>query len=242
MQKFIPYYRVSTKKQGNSHLGLEAQTSSVENYVRTCSGEIITSFTEIETAGNKDKISIGQQVSIESLLRKRPLLLEAINTAQTHNAILVVKESSRLTRFSLLLEFLLKSNLQFVCADSPNDTPFITKLKTSLAEEELLRISERTKAALAALKARGFVRDNSNHGLTKDNIQKGIEKRIELALQNENNRRATGYIMSLQKAGYTFQKMADELNNNGFKSSRNKEFYASSVHMLWNRAISKTNL
>lgn len=203
MKKYIAYYRCSTEKQNISHLGLEAQKASVENYVTISGGEIICDFTEIETAGNKDKISVGQQISIESLLRKRPLLLEAIKKAEAENAILVVKESSRLTRYSLLMEFLLKGEIKFECADAPGDTPFIVKLKTSLAEEELLRISERTKAALAALRTRGFKRDTTKHGLTPENIKKGESRRKELAAMNDNNRKASGYISSLRSAGYT---------------------------------------
>jgi DNA invertase Pin-like site-specific DNA recombinase len=237
MNKYICYYRVSTTKQKNSHLGLEAQRNSVENYVKFVGGIIEAEFTEIETAGNKDKISVNQQVSIESLLRKRPLLLEAIRKAEAIGARLVVKESSRLTRFSLLMEFLLKSEIKFEFADAPSDTPFIVKLKTSLNEEELLRISSRTKDALLALKARGFKRDTSKHGLTNEIIKKGIEKRKELAMSNENNRKASGYIILLRNAGKTLQQIADKLNAEGFRSSRGKGFRPSNVLMLLNRAL-----
>ncbi len=234
-KKFIAYYRCSTQKQNESHLGLEAQKAIVEYYIDSIGGELLIEFTEVETAGNKDKISVGQQISIESLLRKRPILLEAIRRAEVEDAILIVKESSRLTRYSLLMEFLLKSNLKFQCAEAPSDTPFICKLKTSLMEEELLLISARTKSALKALKDRGFKRDTSKHGLTEENIKKGQERRKELALLNENNRKASGYISSLRKTGYTLQAIADKLNDEGFRSSRGKIFRPSNVQMLIRR-------
>jgi len=238
MNTYISYMRVSTMKQNNSHLGLEAQLNSIENYVRSKDGEIIKSFTEIETAGSKDRISISQQVSIQSLLRKRPLLLQAIKLAETTGGIIICKESSRLTRFSLLMEFLLKSSVIFVFADAPNDTPFLVKLKTSLNEEELLRISERTKSALKALKDRGFIKKKRETiGLTLDIIKKGIQRKIELAALNENNRKASGYIIMLRKSGLTFQQIADKLNSEGFQSSMGKTFMTGNVFMLYTRAL-----
>ncbi len=242
MKKYITYFRVSTVKQNISHLGLEAQKSSVEQYVKNVNGEIIDSFTEVETAGSKDKISVDKQVSIESLLSKRPLLLNALKLAETNGAIIVVKESSRLTRYSLLMEFLLKSGITFEFADAPSDTAFIVKLKTSLAEEELLRISERTKAALKALKDRGFKRDTSKHGLTEENIKKGKDRRKELATLNDNNRKASGYIILLRNSGSTLQQIADKLNSEGFRSSRGKLFRPSNVLMLLNRALQTNEL
>lgn len=229
--------RVSTTRQNNSHLGLEAQKSAIENYVRLKGGEIIDSITECESAGNRDKISVHQQISIQSLLRKRPLLLEAIKKAELSGATIVVKESSRLTRFSLLMEFLLKSSITFEFADAPNDTPFLVKLKVSINEEELLRISERTTVALKALRDRGFQRDTSKHGLTLENIKKGTQRKIELAALNENNRKASGYIIMLRKSGYTFQKIADTLNQDGFQTSMGKSFMPATVYMLYRRAI-----
>ncbi|MEI6487723.1 MAG: recombinase family protein [Bacteroidota bacterium] len=237
IKKYISYYRVSTVKQNISHLGLESQKSSVELFVKNVGGEIIDSFTEVETAGSKDKISVDKQVSIESLLSKRPLLLSALKLAETNGAIIVAKESSRLTRYSLLMEFLLKSGITFEFADAPSDTAFIVKLKTSLAEEELLRISERTKAALKALKDRGFKRDTSKHGLTEENIKKGKDRRKELASLNDNNRKASGYIILLRNSGSTLQQIADKLNSEGFRSSRGKQFRPSNVLMLLNRAL-----
>lgn len=238
MKKYISYLRVSTVKQNNSHLGLEAQQSAIENYVRSTGGEIINSFTEIETAGSKDRISISQQVSIQSLLRKRPLLLQAIKLAESTGSIIICKESSRLTRFSLLMEFLLKSSVTFVFADAPNDTPFLVKLKTSLNEEELLRISERTKSALKALKDRGFEKKKrETNGLTSEITKKGKERNMELAELNENNRKASGYISMLRKSGMTFQQIADTLNNEGFQSSQGKTFQTGNVFMLYKRAI-----
>ncbi len=236
--KFLAYYRCSTKVQHVSHLGLDAQKFSVENYVRSVGGEIIDSIIEVETAGSKDTISIDKQISIESMLRKRPLLFKAIKKAQETGATLITKESTRLTRYSLLLDFLLNSNLKFICADAPMDTPFILRLKTGLAEEELLKISERTRNALLALKRRGFVKNNlRQHVFSKENNEKAIQRLKELAYENENNKRASSFIFLLREhSKMTFDNIAKKLNGDNFRTSRGKYFTACSVRLLWLRA------
>ena len=236
--KYIPYYRVSTARQNVSHLGLEAQKASVENYIESVKGEIIVEYTEVESGGNKDRISVDNHLSIESLLSSRPILLKAVQKAKEENAILVVKEAGRLSRFSLLIDYMLSCNIQFVCSDSPKDTPFIIKLKTSLNEEELLRISERTKNALRALKERGYVFKPKKNYFTEGVIKKATERRIEIARQNPNNKRAMGYIKQLrEQSKFTFQSIANKLNYEGFKTSRGKKFTPKAVQLLYVRAI-----
>ncbi|MBI3500992.1 MAG: recombinase family protein [Bacteroidetes bacterium] len=233
MKKYIAYYRVSTQKQKHSGLGLDAQKFSVETYVQSVDGVIIESFTEIETAANKDRIRMDSHVSIDTLLKKRPLLLKAINTAKKEGAILVVKEASRLSRFSLLIDFLLSSNVEFVSAESPRDTPLIIKLKTSLNEEEILRISERTRSALKALKERGK-KLGTPENLTDEAREKGTKVIIRLAKENPNNKRAIGYVYALRKERkMTYQKIADRLNREGFRTSRGKSFYPKAVQILY---------
>jgi len=235
--RFIQYFRVSTNKQNISHLGLEAQRASTESYILSVKGEIVDEYTEIQSGGNKERISIDKHLSIESLLASRPILLKAIQKAQEENAIIVVKEASRLSRFSLLIDYLLSCNIQFVCADSPKDTPFIIKLKTSLNEEELLRISERTKNALKALKERGYVFKPKRNYFTPAVILKATARRIEIAKQNPNNKRAMGYIRQLrEQSGFTLQAIANKLNHEGFKTSRGNKFSAKTVQLLYIRA------
>ena len=81
MSKFIGYYRVSTKKQGESGLGLEAQRSSVQDFVSR-NGEMIAEFTDIESGKSNTRQGI----------------LDAIRMCADHGATLVVKEFSRITR------------------------------------------------------------------------------------------------------------------------------------------------
>jgi DNA invertase Pin-like site-specific DNA recombinase len=238
--KYISYYRVSTQKQSNSGLGLEAQRYVVEQYITQQKGEIFAEFIEIETAGNKDHISIGIDISIDKLLKKRPKLLEAIGLAQREKAVLVVKEGSRLSRFSLLIDFLLVSNVQFICADSPTDTPMIIKLKTAINEDELLKISERTRMALQAKKARGFNLGKPEN-LTDKAREISLKVRQRNAQEDKANKQASTLIVFYRKEGKTFQQIAEELNKAGYKARRGKPFQPSTIKMLFDRSNNTLN-
>lgn len=238
--KYISYYRVSTQKQGNSGLGLEAQRFAVEQYITHQKGEMVAEFMEVETAGNKDHISVGVDLSIEKLLKKRPKLLEAIGLVQREKAVLVVKESSRLSRFSLLIDFLLVSNIQFVCADSPTDTPMVIKLKTAINEDELLKISERTRKALQAKKARGFTLGKPEN-LTSKARENSLKVRQRNARENKANQQASTLIMFYRREGKTFLQIAEELNRAGYKARRGKPFQPSTIKMLYDRITAMKN-
>lgn len=135
----MPYYRVSTRKQGESGLGLEAQQSCVINYARTGSHEIIVSYQEIETGKRSD----------------RPELAKAIAYAKRAKATLVIAKLDRLARNVRFLSGLMESRIEFVCCDNPHANRLTLHILAAVAEDETRRISERTKAALAAYKARG---------------------------------------------------------------------------------------
>ncbi|MBC5775730.1 recombinase family protein [Pontibacter sp. KCTC 32443] len=237
MKKFVALYRVSTEKQNQSGLGLDAQKFAVESYVLLLGGEIIETFTEVVSGGaGKDRISTSNNLTTAKLLRKRPILQAAIDFCLKHNATLVVKEASRLTRYSLLMDFLLASKLDFVCADSPNDSPLIIKLKTALHEEELLKISERTKAALAAKKAAGH-RLGSPARPQPHALEKAVKARRNEASASKENRQAANLILMYRKDGKTFREIVDLLNRAEYKTTRDQPFTVSSVHMLYKRAM-----
>jgi DNA invertase Pin-like site-specific DNA recombinase len=110
-----------------------------------------------------------------------------------------------------------------------------TKLKTSINEEELLKISSRTKAALQAKKAR-VVTLGSPQNLTDASRNRSIAVRNENAMHNQNHK-MVGYIaMCRDKGGMTFQKIADRLNNENHKTTNGKKFYASTVLWLYEKS------
>lgn len=143
VKKFVAYYRVSTRKQGASGLGLDAQRAAVAGYLNGGSWKIVAEFTEIESGRRSD----------------RPALEEALAAARVHQAPLVVAKVDRLTRSVAFLSKLLEAGVDVRFADLPTiEGPtgrFMLQQMASVAELEAGLISSRTKAALAAAKERG---------------------------------------------------------------------------------------
>src|SRR6195256_4290258 len=140
---FIAYYRVSTARQGASGLGLEAQRAAVASYLNGGEWHIQAEFTEVESGRRVD----------------RPQLDRALAAARVHRAPLVVAKVDRLTRSVGFLSRLLEAGVEVRFADLPTiEGPtgrFMLQQMAAVAELEAGLISTRTKAALAAAKARG---------------------------------------------------------------------------------------
>lgn len=134
--QYVAYYRVSTQKQGQSGLGLEAQRRAVLNYARC---DPIAEFTEVESGKRDD----------------RPELAKAIQYASTNRAVLVIAKLDRLSRDVYFISGLLKSGVPIKAADIPNADNFQFHIMAAVAEKEREMISERTKVAIAAKRARG---------------------------------------------------------------------------------------
>jgi DNA invertase Pin-like site-specific DNA recombinase len=141
MPLFISYLRVSTDKQGRSGLGLEAQRAAVERHVSGAGGKIVAEFLEVESGGKKD----------------RPQLTAALAACRVHKkAVLIVAKLDRLARNVAFVSALMESGVEFVAADMPTVNRLTIHILAAVAEEEARMISARTKAALAAAKARGI--------------------------------------------------------------------------------------
>jgi DNA invertase Pin-like site-specific DNA recombinase len=137
--KFISYLRVSTAKQGQSGLGLEAQRTAVENYLNGGQWKVITEFTEVESGKHSN----------------RPQLAKALAACRVHKAKLVVAKLDRLSRNAAFLMTLRDSGVEFIAADMPEANTLTIGILAVVAQAEREAISTRTKAALAAAKARG---------------------------------------------------------------------------------------
>ena len=139
--RFISYLRVSTDKQGQSGLGLEAQRKAVADYLNGGDWELVDEVVEVESGKNN----------------KRPKLDEAINLCRAYNATLVVAKMDRLARDAHFLLGLQKAGVPFIAADNPQANELTVGILALVAEQERVAISKRTKDALAAAKARGQV-------------------------------------------------------------------------------------
>jgi DNA invertase Pin-like site-specific DNA recombinase len=140
-QKLIAYYRVSTAKQGASGLGLEGQEAAVAEYARATGGTLLRAYIEVETGKRAD----------------RPELAKALADAKRSKAVLVIAKLDRLARNVHFLSGLMEAGVEFVCCDMPSANRLTLHIMAAVAEDEAKRISERTKAALAAYKARGGI-------------------------------------------------------------------------------------
>jgi DNA invertase Pin-like site-specific DNA recombinase len=139
MTRFVAYFRVSTDRQGRSGLGLDAQREAVARHVAATGGRITAEFVEVES-GKRDA---------------RPQLAAALAACRAHRATLLIAKLDRLARKVHFVAGLMESGVPFVACDMPNATPFMLHVYAAVAEEEGRAISARTKAALAAAKARG---------------------------------------------------------------------------------------
>jgi DNA invertase Pin-like site-specific DNA recombinase len=139
MGDLVAYYRVSTPRQGQSGLGLEAQEASVTDYSRRGGHRILASYREVESGKRAD----------------RPELIKALAHAKRARAILIIAKLDRLARNVAFLANLLESGAEFLACDNPTANRLTIHILAAVAEDEARRISERTKAALAAYKARG---------------------------------------------------------------------------------------
>lgn len=136
---FVVYLRVSTARQGENGLGMEAQRAAVEAFARQHGGEIVGQFVEVESGKRAD----------------RPELARAMAAARKARAVLLIAKIDRLARNVSFISGLMDSGLDFVACDQPFASRLTLHILAAVAEDEARRISERTKAALAAAKARG---------------------------------------------------------------------------------------
>ncbi|WP_281172299.1 recombinase family protein [Adhaeribacter aquaticus] len=214
MRKYIAYYRVSTKMQGQSGLGLEAQRSSVRQFVKD-HDLILEEFTEVESGKKNNRVE----------------LITAIDRAKKKGATLIIAKLDRLSRNAAFIFTLRDSGVDFVCADMPEANTLTIGIFAVLAQHERELISSRTKAALKAKKEQGHILGTPGN-LTMDARSKGLKVRQQNAGQNKQNRQALTLIKIYREKGYTFQKIADELNKDGYITRNGRAFMKGTVHHL----------
>lgn len=216
----IAYYRVSTQKQGQSGLGLEAQQAAVVNYAAVNRLTIVSpagEFTEIETGTNK---------------RQRPKLQAAIAAAKAHDAVLLIAKLDRLARNVHFITGLQESGVKFVAVDMPEANELTVQIMAVMAQHEAKMISERTKAALGAAKARG-VKLGSPDNLTDQAQQAGQVANKEQARRAYQKLR--GYIEMMRDTGMSYLAIARKLNDEGNRTRTGKEFQAMTIKRILDR-------
>ncbi|TNC93815.1 MAG: site-specific recombinase [Stygiobacter sp.] len=210
MKRFVAYYRVSTDKQGRSGLGLEAQQQAVRQYLNGGAWELVAEFTEVESGKRDD----------------RPQLAAALAACRKHRATLVIAKLDRLARNVSFIANLIEAGTEFIAVDMPEANKLVLHIMAAMAQHEREAISTRTKAALAAAKARGQ-KLGGFRGVAVDQAkgtQANAEKAREWA-QGDVGRE----IADMKARGWSLWEIAHHLNDLGVKTRRGGEWQAITV-------------
>lgn len=210
--KYIAYYRVSTDKQGRSGLGLDAQQKAVADYLN----------------GNGSKLA-GEYIEVESgkKLTNRPELQAALEHCRKKKATLIIAKLDRLARSVHFIAGLMESGVAFVAADMPSANDFMLHIYAAVAQEERRLISQRTRAALRAAKAKGVKLGNPKLGQINDKRRRQADEFAALMAP---------IIAQIKEEGYTsFESIRDELNRRKVPTARDGSWHTPTVYRLVKR-------
>jgi DNA invertase Pin-like site-specific DNA recombinase len=202
---FVVYYRVSTKQQRRSGLGLLAQQDSARRYIKANPGRVLVELTEIESGWSKD----------------RPQLKEALRLCRVYSATLIIARLDRLARSVAMIASLLESDVDFVAADMPLANRFTIHILAAVAEYEARLISDRTKAAFAAAKAAG--RKFGNPMPQTHRFSDAARKARVRAERERSKKRALDFaplLCQLRDRGQTIHEIAQHLTTLGVPTPR----------------------
>jgi len=219
---YVGYYRVSTDRQGRSGLGLEAQRAAVAGYLDGGNWTLLDTFTEVESGRRND----------------RPELAKALDLCRRRKATLVIAKLDRLARNVAFIANLMDADVEFVAVDMPEATRITLHIYAAMAEHEAEQVSQRTKAALAAAKARGRKLGWSIPSRRGEQVVaslKGVV--VNRAKADQRAANVLPVIRDIERAGVTtLQGIADALNARGIRTARGRRWYASTVRNLLVRA------
>jgi len=225
MRSIVSYIRVSTAGQGKSGLGIEAQREAIQRFTEAEGAVIVAEHVEVETGKGADA------------LERRPHLAAALATAKGHKCPVVVAKLDRLSRDVAFISALMAQRVAFISVELGADAdPFMLHLYAALAEKERNLISTRTKAALAAAKARGTkLGGDRGYRITKEAAKAGVEARQTLAAERAAD--VAPIIAELQASGATsLRAIAEGLNAKGITTPRGGPWSAVQVQRAMNRA------
>lgn len=226
MKKFVAYFRVSTKKQGDSGLGLEAQNTMVARFVTD--GTIVAEFTEIETGKNP----------------RRPQLAAALAECRRLGAVLLVAKLDRLARNVAFTSSLMDSGVEFVACDCPYASRLTLHILAAVAEDEAMRISSRTKQALAELKKGGVKLGGANPVIAAKIAGRSgwnfMDEQKKALLKAHRTQESWGTVIPLVRVltqrGEGPKNIAETLNEQGFTTPSGAKFNSVTVQRILERA------
>jgi DNA invertase Pin-like site-specific DNA recombinase len=222
----VAYYRVSTPKQGASGLGLEAQVAAVADHARARGAAVLASYQEVESGQRAD----------------RPELAKAVAHARRAGATLVIAKLDRLARNVHFLSGLMEAGVDFLACDNPYANRLTVHILAAVAEDEARRISERTRVALAASKARGGVLGAARPGAPQ--LTAAARSRGAAAGGAATRARADGdyadlvpVVTGLRAEGLSLRQIAGRLNAAGHTTRRGRPWNPTQVRRVLARAL-----
>ena len=218
--RFVAYYRVSTDRQGRSGLGLEAQQEAVRSYLDGGSWQLVEEVVEVESGKRND----------------RPKLAEALKLCRLHGATLIIAKLDRLARNVAFVSNLMESGVDFVAVDFPQANRLTVHILAAVAEHEAAMISQRTRAALAAAKARGKRLGGDRGNIT---AVSGLGNQASAAVRRQRADKRAGdlvpLIRSIQAGGASLRQVAAELTRRGITAARGGRWSAVQVKRVLER-------
>ncbi|HEY1978217.1 MAG TPA: recombinase family protein [Candidatus Baltobacteraceae bacterium] len=200
MKQVVSYIRVSTQRQGTSGLGLEAQRAAVEQFCTQHGYQLLSEFQEVESGRKSD----------------RPILRQALAYAKAKKAVLLIAKLDRLARNVAFIANLMEAGVEFRACDLPEASKFILHVMAAVAEQEARAISDRTRAALQAAKARGVRLGAANpacRNLNVDAGQRGAARTAKLARDSYVD--VLPLVQELRAKGLSLQAIGAELDARG---------------------------
>jgi DNA invertase Pin-like site-specific DNA recombinase len=213
---FVAYYRVSTSRQGLSGLGLEAQRQAVASYVHGAS--LLAEFQEIESGKNDS----------------RPQLAAALDVCRKNKATLVIAKLDRLSRDVHFISGLMKTGVEFVAVDMPAANKLTVHVLAAVAEHEREAISQRTKAALQAAKARGTRLGNPRWS---ESIDRARAARSPVPVPPQ----IIATIAEQRERGFPLRKIAEHLNSIGVRTPRGNKWHPETVSNVLEKQEQETH-
>jgi DNA invertase Pin-like site-specific DNA recombinase len=204
---------------------LAGQRSAVEQFCSEQRYDLLEQYTEVESGKRSD----------------RPVLRKALARAKATKSVLVIAKLDRLARNVAFVANLMESGVEFFATDLPSANRLTLHILAAVGEAEAKAISDRTRAALQAAKARGTLLGASNprcRSLTKEHRQKGAATSGARAAQlaRDFNAEASTIARELHRQGMALRAIATELDSRGVPTRTGQPWSHVQVRRLLQRA------
>ena len=223
MPQIVAYLRVSTSQQGKSGLGIQAQRAAIARFCEAEGYAVEAEHVEVETGKGTDA------------LERRPQLAAALTRAKRLKCPVVVAKLDRLSRDVAFTSGLMSKRVPFVVAELGADCdPFMLHIYAAFAERERTIIAARTKAALAALKAKG-VRLGNPTNLPQ---AQAMGRACGVLAADNFAANVLPLVRQMQAGGaVTLAELASGLNNRGVQTARGGMWHPMTVKNLLARGV-----